>query len=340
MGNIQLLDCTLRDGGYINDWEFGHENLTAIFQRLVDARVDMIEIGFLDEQRPFDWNRSIMPDTACVKNIYGDLEKKGTKVVGMIDYGTCSLGNIQPASESFLDGIRVIFKKHLRREAVAFCQKLKDLGYLVFVQMVSATSYTEEETMDLALLANDMMPYALTIVDTYGLMHPDCLLHYFDILDQELNPKIKVGYHGHNNFQMAYANCMEYLKQGISRQRDLIVDASLYGMGKAAGNLPIELAVMHLNTAYGENYGISPILEAIEEIIFSFYNEPSWGYNLYYYMAAYHGCHPGYVFYLAEKQGLSATLIHKILEKVEAPKKLTFQEAYMEKLYMDSSTCL
>ena len=66
-----LLDCTLRDGGYLNDWEFGHDSIVNIFERLVSTNVEVIEIGFLDERRPFDINRSIMPDTSCVEKIYG-----------------------------------------------------------------------------------------------------------------------------------------------------------------------------------------------------------------------------------------------------------------------------
>ena len=61
MSKIKLLDCTLRDGGYVNDWKFGHDNIESIFERLVDAGVDVIEIGFLDDRRPFDIDRSIMP---------------------------------------------------------------------------------------------------------------------------------------------------------------------------------------------------------------------------------------------------------------------------------------
>ena len=109
MGKVSLLDCTLRDGGYVNDWNFGHDNLVSIFERVVDAGTDIIEIGFLDDRRPFDMNRSIMPDTDCVEKIYGNLDRKNTKVFGMIDYGTCSLEHIRTCSESWLDGIRVIF---------------------------------------------------------------------------------------------------------------------------------------------------------------------------------------------------------------------------------------
>ena len=182
MNKISLLDCTLRDGGYLNDWKFGRKHLNSIFERLVDANVDIIEIGFIDERRPFDIDRSIMPDTESVDKIYGHLDRKQAMVVGMIDYGTCSLNNIQPCRESFLDGIRVIFKKHLMYEAMEYCWELKKLGYKVFSQLVSISSYNDQEFMKLIELVNDVKPYAVSIVDTYGLLHPEDLLHYYGIL--------------------------------------------------------------------------------------------------------------------------------------------------------------
>ena len=70
MNNIKLLDCTLRDGGYLNDWEFGHDNLISIFERLVSSGTEIIEIGFIDDRREFDINRSIMPCRMCQRNIW------------------------------------------------------------------------------------------------------------------------------------------------------------------------------------------------------------------------------------------------------------------------------
>ena len=168
---IRLLDCTLRDGGYLNDWEFGYSNLISVFERVVNAGIDIVEIGFLDERRKFDINRSIMPDTECAQKIWGKIDKKNTIVVGMIDYGTCSIENLQPCSDSYLDGIRVIFKKHLMYEAMDFCRQVKALGYKVFSQLVSITSYSDEELDELIRLANDVKPFAVSMVDTYGLFY-------------------------------------------------------------------------------------------------------------------------------------------------------------------------
>ena len=337
MCNVKLLDCTLRDGGYINDWKFGHDNMVSIFERLVDAGTDIIEIGFLDERRPFDMDRSIMPDTESVEKIYGKLDRKHAMVVGMIDYGTCSIEHVQPASESFLDGIRVIFKKHLREEALRFCGELKALGYKVFAQLVSVTSYNDEEMLDLVRLANEIKPFAVSIVDTYGLLHQDNLVHYFDLLNGNLDPEIGLGYHAHNNFQMAYANCIAVLEKAISGEakRDMVVDGTIYGMGKSAGNAPLELLAMYMNQRMGTDYRIAQILEAIDANVMQFFTSPTWGYNMFYFLAASNDCHPSYVSYLTDKQTLSVKSIYDILGKLEGEKKLLFDQKYIEALYYD-----
>lgn len=330
---IRLLDCTLRDGGYVNDWEFGHANIVNIFERLISAGVDILEIGFLDQRRPFDPNRSIMPDTESADRIYGRLDKGRTMLVAMIDYGTCGIENLAPCKNTCIDGIRVIFKKHIRREAIAFCRQVKELGYQVFAQAVSITSYSDEEMLDLIGLVNDLTPYALSIVDTYGLLHQDNLIHYFDLLNQNLKPEIAIGYHSHNNFQLAYSNSIEVLRKPANRT--VLIDASLYGMGKSAGNLPIELISMYLNSNYGRSFDISQMLEAIDINIMPFYRKSPWGYNLFYYISASNNCHPSYVRYLMDKQTLSLKSLNAILSRIEPEKKLLYDKGYIEKLYLE-----
>ena len=333
MKDIKLLDCTLRDGGYVNDWEFGRDNIVNIFERLVSAGVDIIEVGFLDERRPFDPNRSIFPDTESANKIYGRLDKGNAMVVAMIDYGTCGIEHLQPASETCLDGIRVIFKNFKKEKAIAFCKEVKALGYKVFAQAVSITSYTDRELLDLVDLVNDLEPEALSIVDTYGLMHEDHVQHYFELMDYNLKPGIKIGYHAHNNFQLAYSNSIELLR--VPTRRTIVIDGSLHGMGKSAGNLPIELMSMYLNGNYGKNFDISQLLEAIDMNIMPFYRKTPWGYKMFYYIAASHQCHPNYVDWLMNKQTLSLSQITEILNMLQDEKKLLYDKEYIEELYME-----
>lgn len=336
MGEIKLLDCTLRDGGYLNDWQFGHNNIVNIFERLVSAGVDIIEIGFLDERRELDYSRTIMPDTEALEKNYAKLDAGNSMLVAMIDYGTCGLENIAPCEESMLDGIRVIFKKHLRKEAMEFCGEIKKKGYKVFAQLVSITSYEDEELLDLISLANKVEPYAVSIVDTYGLLHQENLIHYFTLLNRHLNPNIAVGYHSHNNFQMAYANCIEFLAQNV--ERDIVLDSTIYGMGKSAGNAPTELLTMHMNQHYGKSYDTSQILEAIDSSVMGFQKETPWGYSMFFYICASNDCHPNYVSYLMNKRTLSVKSISQILDNLEHDKKLMYDVQYIEQCYIDYQT--
>ena len=335
MGNeIKLLDCTLRDGGYLNDWEFGKSNTVNIFERLVSAGIDIIETGFIDERRPFDENRTIFPDTKSAGKIYGKLDKGSSLIVGMIDYGTCSIDRLEDEKDSYLDGIRVIFKKQKMHEAIDFCRKVKEKGYKVFAQAVSITSYNDDELSELIGLVNGLSPYAFSLVDTYGLLHKGSLRHYFDFACAHLDPSIGIGYHAHNNFQLAYANCIELIDDP-PKDRMLIVDGTLYGMGKSAGNTPIELLVMHMNTYHGTCYHNSQILEAIEVTMLDMYRRVGWGYSFKFFLAASHDCHPNYVNYLMDMGKLSVKSINEILESLDGDKKLLYDRDYIKDLYFE-----
>lgn len=331
--SIQLLDCTLRDGGYVNDWKFGRSTIVCVLERLIQAHVDVIEVGFLDDRRKFDPGRTIQPDTECFNNLLSGIDKGDSMLVGMIDYGTCSLEHISRCEESVLDGIRLIFKRPKMSEAVLFGRELMKLGYRVFFQMVSITAYSDRDMLDFIDLVNEQPPYAVSMVDTYGLLHKEELLHYFHILDRNLKPGIRIGYHSHNNFQLAYANTCEIIKR--RSEHEVLVDGTLYGMGKSAGNAPIELIAMYLNENYGKGYDINQLLEAIDTNILRIYEQSHWGYNLLYYLSASNDCHPSYIDYLLSKKTLSVKAVNEIVKDIPPELKLNYRQECIEKLYVD-----
>lgn len=334
MPKISLLDCTLRDGGYLNDWEFGHDNIVNIFERLVSAEIDIIEVGFLNESRQYDTNRTIFPDAVSVNRTFAGLPKGRSMIVGMIDYGTCGIGQLIPAAESFMDGIRVIFKKEKKEGAIAFCRQVKALGYKVFAQAVSITSYNDAELMELIRLVNDLEPYAFSLVDTYGLFHKNRLMHYFEFVNAHMKTSIGLGYHSHNNFQLAYANCIEVMElPGIERQ--VVIDGTLYGMGKSAGNAPLELLATYMNDNLGTQYHCSQLLEAIDVTMLDLYKQIPWGYSFKFFLSASKDCHPNYVTYLMDKKKLSIKSINEILDKLEDSRKLLYDREYAEQLYVE-----
>lgn len=333
MKKIGLLDCTMRDGGYINDWNFGHATMMSIYKRLDESGVDFIEIGFLDDRRIYDYDRSIQPNTGCFNKIYAGIEKKHAIPVAMIDYGTCDIENIADAKDSFIEGIRVIFKKEKIDYALPFCRAIKEKGYKLFIQAISITAYSDLEMLEYINKINELHPYAFSIVDTYGLLDNRKMAHYFDLIDNNLHSDIAIGYHDHNNFQLAFSNTMKFM--GLETKRTIIGDASVYGMGKSAGNCPIELLAMYMNNTFGTQYDINQYLEIFDTELSQIYNKYYWGYKYNFYISAMQNCHPNYVEFLINKKTLTITDINVILAAIPDKIKLLYNQEYIENAYTE-----
>ncbi len=333
MKKITLLDCTLRDGGFINEWRFGRGDIANLFERSVSAGIDYIEAGFIDEREEFDPDRTITPDSDGMDSLIGGLDHGSSKIFAMIDYGTCDISRIKDASDSEIDGIRVMIKKKTRFEALSFCRQLKEKGYLVGAQPVSVTGYDDDEMTELVKEINKLDPFAMYIVDTYGLLDRSQLLRIFHLIDKNLNKEIKIGYHAHNNFQLAFSNSVALMEE--DSDRDIIIDGSAYGMGKSAGNCPLELLTAYLNENRGAGYHTSQILEMIDTGIMKIYERSPWGYQMQYFLCASNDCHPKYAQYLLQKKTLSVKQIDDILSRIEKDESLAFNKAYIEKLYVD-----
>lgn len=332
-GKISMLDCTLRDGGYVNDWDFGHSTITGIYKRLDAAGVDYIEVGFLDDRREFDIDRSIMPNTETINKIFGSVKKRKAIPVAMIDFGTCSLDSIGSCDSTFIDGIRVIFKKEKIEQALPFCKAIKEKGYKLFIQAISITAYSDIEMLEYVNRINEIKPYAFSIVDTYGLLDNSSMARYFYLIDNNLDPDIKLGYHGHNNFQLGFSNTVKFLEKRT--RRTLIADSTVYGMGKSAGNCASELLAMHLNEFYGGHYDLNQLLEIIDTDLMPIYQKHYWGYKYDFYIASMQRCHPSYVQYLLKKSTLSVSSINEILSSIPDEIKLLYNKQWIEQAYFD-----
>ena len=327
---MSLLDCTLRDGGYVNDWEFGHGTITGVYKRLEAAGVDYIEVGFLDDRRQFDINRTIMPNTDAVNKVFSNVRKGHAIPIAMIDYGTCSIDSIGPADSTFIDGIRVIFKKEKIEQALPFCKAIKDKGYKLFIQAISITAYSDMEMLQYVEKINEIKPYAFSIVDTYGLLDNKSMTRYFHLIDDNLDPEIVMGYHDHNNFQLAYSNTMRFLS--MDTERHLVADSSVYGMGKSAGNCTTELLAMHLNSYYHKNYDLNEVMEIVDTFMMPIWQKIYWGYKYEFYIAAIQRVHPNFVNYLLKKKTLSVSSVNKILSSIPEEKKLFYDQKLIDQL--------
>ncbi len=326
----KLLDCTLRDGGYVNDWNFGLTNIRKTINSLCRANLDYVEIGFLDERADTNINRSLISDMGTMNKILEGVDKKDTKLLAMIDYGTFSIDKMLPKSETKLDGIRVIFKKPNVKEALDFCDKLEELGYYVSANAVMINKYSKEEYESLINEANKHNINTLTFVDTYGIFTEKEVSEHFKIMDEMLRKDIAIGFHSHNSLGLSNSNTLSLLN--LTKDRDVSIDGSLYGMGKSAGNASVEVLARYMNAHENKSYDMSLILGLIDEIIMEEYKKKYWGYALKYFTSASNNCHYNYVDYYLQK-GFNYELIDRILKTVKDKDRFNYSSEKAEQTY-------
>ncbi len=331
MNRVHVLDCTLRDGGYCNGWEFGYGNVKKIIGGLVDAGIEVVECGFLTDQAIYTPDGTKFTE---VTQLTGLLPKKqaGSMFVLMVNYGEYDVDKLPPCGETPIDGIRVAFHKKDMEGAFALCGGMKAKGYKVFLQPMVSLGYTDEEFLSLIRRANRLAPYAFYIVDSFGVMKGKDLARLFYVVEHNLAGGIWVGFHSHNNMQLSYSNAQALV--AMRTNRNLLIDSSVYGMGRGAGNLNTELFVGYLNETMGASYQLPPLLGIIDEVLNKFYQQGGWGYSLPNYISAVHNAHPNYAEFLDRRKTLTIEGMNEIFGMMEEGKKAVYDKGYMEGLYL------
>jgi len=330
MNNIKILDCTLRDGGYINNWRFGYSNIKSIITRLTKANIDIVETGFLEDGE-YDPDKSLFSDVCQIEDVL-PADRGKTQFVAMTRYGHLDIKNLREYDGKSINGIRVTFHEDEAEEAIAYCKLVKDKGYKTYVQPVGTTSYTDEYLLKLIKIVNELQPYAFYIVDTLGLMRKNDLLRMYYLIDNNLDQDIVIGFHSHNNLQLSFSNAQELVD--LHTKRQIILDSSVYGMGRGAGNLNTELIAQHLNFTRDYIYNTDYLLEIIDETIDAISKKYTWGYSVPYYLAAINNCHPNYATYLLNRKTLPVKSIGKILRSIHPDQRELYNEKYVAELYL------
>lgn len=330
MGKVYLLDCTLRDGGYINDWHFGEETIKGFGKKIAQTGIELYEVGFIKGDS-YDTDKSVFPDTESIKNVIQP-KKEGLLYVGMLDMSApIPLDRIALYDGSSIDGIRIIFKKEKIDEAYEYCKHIQELGYLVFVNFVGTDLYTDKEFIEGIEKFNKLYPFAVSIVDSFGLIKRKQFLRLVYLADNNLAEGITLAYHAHNNLQQAFGNAEALVEMNL--KRDIIIDACVFGMGRGAGNLNLELFAEYMNENYDTHYKIEPMLEIMDEYLNHIYKTKFWGYSLPLYLSATTGCHPNYSIYLAKKDTLTVKSFHELLKGIPKTEKEKFSKERAEKFY-------
>lgn len=331
MSKIRILDCTLRDGGYKNNWQFKVNNIKGIINDLNKTGVDIVECGFLKDKDKYEKDITIFRKVNDVKNITNN---RLTEYVCMINYGEYDLKNLDEYNKScIVKGIRVAFKKKDMKNALAYCKRIIEKGYRVYIQPMVTIDYSEEELRYLIKEVNSMKAYSLYIVDSFGNIQQRDAIRIFNIINKYLDKDIYIGFHGHNNLQLAYSNAVQLIE--ICNDRNVIVDSTIHGIGRGVGNLNTELILSYLNCKFVDKYKIEYIIHAANSYINEIYIKEQWGYSLPYFFTAMNGCHPNYATFLCDKDNLSSEDINDIIKNIVDIEKNKYNKNYISKLYKE-----
>lgn len=323
--NIQINDCTIRDGGYLFSKNSSDDFVRGVMSGLVDAGIDIIEVGFLQN---ITNNESIVYKNSVDARKYIPRNASANRFTGFCDNSRYSLEKLDECDGQAFEYLRISFAKHERGEALEFALGAKKKGYKVFVNPMDAPSYTAEERSEIITRVNNIKPYAFSIVDTFGTMYLDDLSEIFLQTDSELDKSIRIGLHSHNNLQLSNALAEVMINLAIKEERDIVVDGSLFGMGRGAGNASTEVIASYLNKKHGKKYDIGQLFTTIESFIIPAMRVAKWGYDLPMFVCGTEGAHVDNIFYLEKNTPCSSKDVLRIISSMEPSARKRYGSNY------------
>lgn len=285
---IRVLDCTIRDGGLMNGHHFEDRIVAAVYEACAAAGIDYMEIGYRASRKDIQvgehgcWKYCLEED---IRRVVGEHEG-GPKLSIMADAGKCDYHDDIPAkANSVVDLVRVACYIHQIPLALDMIKDARDKGYETTANLMAVTTVEERELEAGVALLTRSEADAVYVVDSFGTLHPARTRRLVDMyLAHARDQGMAVGIHAHNNLQLAYANTIEAVTRGAN-----YVDATMAGLGRGAGNCPMELLLGFLNDPA---YRLLPVLRCVEEVIEPLRAELKWGFDLPYMITGLFNRHP------------------------------------------------
>lgn len=287
--DIKVLDCTVRDGGLCNNHRFDDNFVKRIYDTGVAAGVDYIELGYkssgrLHARNEFGCWKFCNEDD--LRRIVGDNKPAGTKIAVMADAErTDYKQDILPKDQSVIDCVRVACYIHQIPTALDMIQDAHDKGYETMMQLMAVTIVPEDEIQAALELTAKSAAAGVYIVDSFGALYAEEVRKLTRMYLKAMEGTGKdVGFHGHNNMQLAFANTIEAIVCGANR-----VDATISGLGRGAGNCPLELILGFL---HNPKFKLRPVLECCQELFVPLARKMDWGYSIPYAITGRLNRHP------------------------------------------------
>ena len=327
MEKINILDCTLRDGGYENFWKFGFDNIQSIIRNLTETNVEYIEIGFLqNDVKGQDY--TIFDSCKSIKELCLSKTKK-SKLAVMIKNGDYEISSLEQNIGESIDLVRVSFHEYDMMEAINNIKIIKEKGYDVSCNPINVVGYSCDNLIKLLNEINEIKPKTSCIVDTFGILMPKKLQDILSIIDNYLDDSICVGIHLHNNLMMAFSLAISFLDWNKMKYK-CIIDSCIGGIGRAPGNLQTELIMDFINEQYGEKYVINPIYEIMDNYLNTINEVENIKKRMAYQLSAKYMIHRNYSEFFMDRQGISLSNLNKYLCVIEDDQKKVFNKEYAE----------
>lgn len=327
MVNIKLLDCTLRDGGYVNNFNFENKNISLISENLTKAGIDLIELGFLKDGK-HSKDQTLFNSPAEAEKYTIDSTSEYCLMIRPDWYDINQLTESQNIKH-----IRFAFHKKDIKLLLKQATIAREKGYKVYFNPVNVMSYKDEELKDILTELNEFSPEAIYIVDTFGSILPNDLEHIYNIFDNCVDKDIAIGLHLHENLSIALALACIFIEKIKKGNRKAYIDSSVLGMGRIPGNLCTELIINYLNKET-ELYITEPIYQLIDKVISPIKNINKWGYMPEYALSGFYQVHRSYPEYYINKPNITLPIIDVILSHIKnSDKALAFDKDYADLLY-------
>lgn len=329
--SIKLLDCTLREAP-IKGLYFTEKYIQKFINYLEKAGLDIIECGFLKDDEHV-LGSTIFNRVEQIEPYLKD-KKKNTLYVALLDYGRYELKNLSNFNAKSIDGIRICFKKHQKDEVFAYAKAIQDKGYKVFLQHIDTLDYTDVEIIEFIEKVNELRPYSYSIVDTFGSMYADDVLHLYSLIDRHLSKDIILGFHAHNNLLLSVANAQLFTTLSYAT-RDICIDGSILGCARGAGNIHTELIANFLNKKFQKTYDLDVLLDICDTLMPKIQKLCSWGYNIPYFLAGIHSSHVFNINHLLRRHNIHSKDLREIIAKLDERQKKAYDYALLERLYVE-----
>jgi 4-hydroxy 2-oxovalerate aldolase len=291
MDEVKILDCTFRDGGHLLNWKFKQETVEKVIAKIQGSGIDYYELGYRFNKisnHDKDFGLLAYSDEEYLREIKNKTNIENITI--MMDVGKTKKEDFIDSKNSMIDTVRVATYANTIDLALEHVDDLYEKGYEVFLNLMAYTHIDKQEIVQILnkIDKSKKKLKAFYFADSFGSLYPNSIKEIINVIKEHTD--IKIGFHGHNNLQMAFANTLTAIENGVT-----FIDSSLYGQGRGAGNLPTEIICAYLDANSHKHFDMKKIISIIESTFIGCSSKVTWGYNIDTFLSGINDVHPSYI---------------------------------------------